>query len=508
METETNAIIGASPGVIIGILCYFAGIMLIGFLLRHRNKSAEDFLVGGRSFGLFFNTGTLISCFLGGGIVISMAGTFYTYGMWNSGAGYGVLLGLGTIPCLLLAGFFYMRKLWQCKLLSLGDFYYQRFGYKAGLIATILMALTFTIWIAVQVLSFAKVGQTLVGFSLPVWIGLAMVVICTYTILGGLWAVCLTDVIQVIIVLISLLILTPVAINYVGGWDTFYANIPEGKMDFIPDTMSIHGWLPWVAALCTYGLGSIASPDLMQRAFSAKSGRVASHSAILSAIFLFLLTFVTITLILATMQMIDTGNLDRTMIDKDPELLIPLVFGQLMPGPMMVLFLGALLAAVMSAAATANIALAGIISKNIVQDLFLPNLSSRNLMQLTRVIILGIGIVAAIIALGLPSAFLLAALGFDLILSCLFIPLTLGLFWKKANGYGAVAGMIAGAVFRIGLAGGVQGFSLEAIASPSAIWYYFTLGGPLVSLAAMVIVSLATQKIDKPLEIFMEEDNS
>ena len=133
-------------------------------------------------------------------------------------------------------------------------------------------------------------------------------------------------------------------------------------------------------------------------------------------------------------------------------------------------------------------------------------MSSHNLMQTTRVVVLGVGIVAAYIAIALPSAFLLMSLGFDLILSSLFVPLTLGLYWKKANGYGAVAGLLAGAAFRIVVSGFVNGFTLEGIGTPTETWYYFTLGGPLVSLVAMVVVSLLSQKQSVPVLLDLEED--
>ena len=159
------------------------------------------------------------------------------------------------------------------------------------------------------------------------------------------------------------------------------------------------------------------------------------------------------------------------------------------------------MAAVMSAAATANIALSGVISKNLINDIFMPNMTSRGLMQATRVVILFIGIIATYIAIALPSAFMLVALGFDLVLSCLFVPLTLGLYWKKANAYGAIAGLFAGVGVRVFGAAVVNGFSLDGIASTTDIWYYFTLAGPVASFLAMFAVSLATQKVCKPVEM-------
>ena len=201
----------------------------------------------------------------------------------------------------------------------------------------------------------------------------------------------------------------------------------------------------------------------------------------------------------AAMQMMEQNAVDRALVDADPELLLPLVFQHVMPLPVVILFLGATMAAVMSAAATANIALSGVIAKNLINDMFMPSMSSRGLMQTTRVIILVIGILGAYLAIGLPSAFLLTSLGFDLVLSCLFVPLTLGLYWEKANACGAIAGLVAGAFTRIVGAGLLNGFTLPGIASSADSWYYFTLGGPLAALVAMVSVSLATQSVCKPV---------
>lgn len=497
----------ANPGMLLGVGVYFAIIIFVGYLMKNRNKGAEDFLVGGRSFGLFFNTGTLTACWVGGVMVIGMPGTLYGFGVWDSEARWGLLVSYGGMSCLLVAGLFYMRRLWRLKLLSLGDYYYRRYGRIVGILSTVIMTGTFVLWISVQIVSFAKVGSTIVGLSLDSWIIIAMAVICTYTILGGLWAVCLTDILQVAVVIVSILIIAPLAINAVGGWDTFAAAVPTEKLDMFPkDYASPVAWLAWVAAWATIGLGSIASPDLMQRAFSAKSGTVARNSAFCA---FFLCTFIMILIIVLTfaaMQIMEASAFDKAAVDADPELLLPLVFQHSMPLPVVILFLGATMAAVMSAAATANIALSGVISKNLVNDVFMPNLSSKGLMQVTRVIILVIGLISAYIGISLPSAFILTSLGFDLVLSCLFIPLTLGLYWPKANGYGAVAGLLTGGLVRIVGAGMVNGFTLPGIASSADSWYYFTLGGPAAALIAMVVVSLATQSLCKPIALTVDDE--
>ena len=495
-----------SAGVLIGIGLYFAGMIFIGYIMKNKNKGAEDFLVGGRSFNMFFNTGTLVACLLGGTVVIALPGVLYSHGIWDGALYYGGLISFGGVLCLVICGLFFMKPLWQMKLLSLGDFYYQRFGKVTGVIATVMISSTFIFWIAVQILTFAKVGTSLVGLSLTTWVIIAMTVICSYTVLGGLWAVCVTDIVQVIIVAAGLIVLTPIAIYYLGdnslaaGWQTLTTTIPQEKINILPDATSgadAKGWLAWMAAWMVMGLGSVASPDLLQRAFSANSGKTARNSALLAAAIIFVLFVVTVVLAFSCISMIAKGILSPHAVEQiahDNELLVPVMFQDIMPVPMVATFLGACLSAVMSAAATANIALSGLISKNIIQDLFMPKIGSRQLMQLTRVIIVLVGLFAAYLSLKVDSALTLTNFGFDLILSCLFIPMALGIYWKKANGYGAVAAMIGGITVRVGLCGLINGFTMQSIAKPDTTWFYFTVAGPVVSLVCMLTVSLLTHK--------------
>ena len=257
-----------------------------------------------------------------------------------------------------------------------------------------------------------------------------------------------------------------------------------------------------------YRLGFSHQPRLDAESFLSKNRTYRSQLRLYGRFIVAILFLIVALLSFASMQLMNAGLFDPSLINEDPELLIPVVVQKLMPLPLVVLFIGAVLAAVMSAAATANIALSGVIAKNLIKDVFVKEMSSRALMQTTRIVISIVGALAAYISIALPSAFLLTSLGFDLILSCLFMPLTLGLYWKKTNGYGAIAGMLAGAVVRIIGSGIVNGFSLEGIGSPTDIWYVFTLGGPLASGIAIVIVSLLTQKRNKPIELSFEPDPS
>ena len=487
---------------LLGLGLYFILLILIGLWVKGKINTAEDYLVGGRSFNTFFNTATLTSCFLGGSVIVAVPGATYELGIWNDQALWGSLvnLGGGTV-CLFIAGLFFMPQLWRLKLLSLGDFYYKRYGRATGILATFLISFTFIFWISVQVLVFAKIAGSILDWPFMLSIIISVTVICVYTMLGGLWAVCMTDVLQVSLVLIGLSILTPLTLDAVGGWESFIAAIPQEKTQFFPAEHSPKVWLAWIAAWVMLGFGSIATPDLTQRSFSAKSAKVARRSAFIAGTITVIALVVVTYLTYAGSILIDKGVIPGDAVARDPELILPVLFKSILPTGLVVLFLGACLAAVMSAADSALLALSGMVSKNIVKDLIKPDLGNEGLMQATRLLVLIASIAGAVIAVALPNALTLVALAFDLITCCLFGPLVLGLYWKKANGYGTIAGMLVAVLIRVVISGIQYGFTLEGIAFTGEYWFVYTLISPIACVLTIAAVSLMTQKANPPIAL-------
>ena len=491
-----------------GLTFYLALMVIIGYMMKDRIKTSEDYLVGGRSFGLFYNSGTLAACFLGGGILIGASGKIFSVGIWDKAlSGGGLMLIGGFLLCLFLAGNYYMPRLWRMKLISLGDLFYVRFGRKAGLLSSILISVNFLFWVAVQILVFGKIVNAILGWDLELSILLAMSVICAYTMLGGLFAVCFTDIVQVTVTIVGVMLMIPYCISAVGGWDAFTASYNPSLLQVMPSTLDMDPWLAWFAAFAAVGLGSIVSPDLMQRAFSAKTPDVARHSAYVAFAILLCFAVMITVLSLAGHILVSKGVITdphllgdpAAGIAADPELILPVMSKAVLPLPLVVVFLGAGLSAVMSAAATALLALSGMISMNIYRDAINPNASHESQVKVTRLLVLVLGIIATVIALAYPNAAELSAFGFDLILASLFGAMTLGLFWKKTNAAGAAAGMIAGILFRVVGAAIESGeVSLTAMAYPPH-WYYYTLLSPLVSIITIVFVSLITQEAYEPI---------
>ena len=481
--------------VYVGIAIYFSCMIMVGYLVKSKVKTAEGYLVAGRAFGLLQNSMALTACFLGGSLVLSVPGLTLKYGIWNDDAMWGATAVIGGIFLLVIIGFFYMPQLWRLKLLSLGDYFYLRFGKTTGLLVSLVMAGTFVFYIGVQILVFAKVCTAFMGWPLVTAAIIGIGIVTIYTVLGGLWAIMATDMIQVFLVALGVVVLTPIALSLAGGWEVFTTQMDASKLQMIPHVASADAWMAWFASLSLVGIGGIVSPDIMQRAFAAKTPSVAKNSAWVAFVVKTSLTALMVILALVGGILISNGTISMAAdLNGDPELIIPVMVKDFLPTPIMIIFLGACLSAVMGAASSALLSMAAMISKNVWKDFIRPETSDKELVLVSRICVVIFAFIALYLALRMKFVYMLMAFGFDLIMSSLLACMTLGMYWKKANKYGAIASIIAGLLVRVIGAGLENGFSLEGVASSSPSWYIYTLAAPVVSFIVMWAVSLATQK--------------
>lgn len=470
----------------------------IGIYASKKVKNSEDFMVAGRGLPFWLATPVLFATWLGGGLVLGASGASFENGIWSDANSWGVIPDpFGAGLCLILAGFFYMPILRRMGGLTLADFFHERFSKNTALIVSIAIGITFIFWTSVQVISFGKIFESMIGIDYLLGILISLVVMVTFTVLGGLWAVSLTDFWQTFIIVAGIILLVPFALDAAGGWDTVVATVPEASFNFFPQDFSFTAYLPWVGAWMIIGLGSICTPDLAQRAMASKDEKTAKYSAVTAGLLYWIVGLVPVILGIIGLSLVNQGIMDGSALVDDSELVIPFMVKNYMPTAMGVIFTLGMIAGIMSAADAALLSVASIISKNIYKDTLKPDASDKSVLKVTRLMILAVTVIALIVGILYPEIYLLTAFSFDLILACLFIPLTLGIWWKKANATGALASMLVGAAYRIIGPGLVEGFSFETITYPET-WYYYTVFAPIISLVVMVVVSLATQKKDIP----------
>ena len=361
-------------------------------------------------------------------------------------------------------------------MLTIIDFFENRYGKTAATIAAIGSISADIGWTGALLVAFGYVFETLTGVPIEIGIMGGAVVVFIYTMAGGMWAVALTDFVQMVIIAVGLVLLLVVVLIDVGGWGNIGPHLPEDTFRMIPAENTAEVWLNYIRAWLIFGLADVTAQTLLQRAFSAKNEQVAQNSFYLAAFGYLSLGMIPVTLgIIASVTMPGLA---------EPETVIPqLAIAHLHPVAIAI-FVGALLAAIMSSADSALLAAASIFSTNIL-PLFKPKASDRHRLLATRIAIPLFGSIAIYVALEVKVVYDLIIDANSVMLVCVTIPLIVGVWWQRANRTGALASMAIGLLTWL-----------------SAVLFIPDLPGDLLGLLAglltILVVTPLTQKTDPP----------
>ncbi|MEM7217932.1 MAG: sodium:solute symporter family protein [Pseudomonadota bacterium] len=456
--------------ILAGVGGYLLLMLGIGFFAARRTHNPEDFMVAGRSLPLWLCGATVLATWIGGGTVMGASGEAYEGGVIAVIADpFGAAVGL------LLFGLLVVRLMRRLKLLTVVDFIHGRYGPVAAFGSAIAAVITSTGWSSALMVAFGFVFNSLTGVPLPAGIVLGGVIVLIYTTVGGMWAVALTDFVQIAVILVGLFILLFTVVGDLGGWQAAWAMIPAGAVDFLPREDSASAWLNYVRAWTIIGVSNLASQSLLQRGFSARTETVAQNSFYIAGVGYLLVGSIPVFLgILASVAM--PGLADK-------EAVMPLLAMEYLHPVLMAIFVGALLAAIMSSADSALLSASSVISNNILPMLH-PPLRERRLF-LARLMIPVVGLIALFIALQAQAIYAVIVNINAVVLAAIIVPFMAGIWWRKANRTGGLAAMATGVVVWLGT-------EFVAPELPGDL-----IGG-VASLVAILVVSSLTQERDPP----------
>jgi SSS family transporter len=457
--------------IFIGVGIYLLVMLIIGAYATKRASSAANFIVAGRRMPIWICSATLVATWFGGGTMMGASGASYEDGF------LGVIADpFGGALVLFIVGFFFVRLLRRLRLLTTIDFFENRYGKTAATIAAVGAIFADIGWTGAMLVAFGYIFETLTGVPLEIGIIGGAVVVFIYTVAGGMWAVALTDFVQLIIIVVGLVLLLVVVLVDVGGWGNIGPHLPEGTFRMIPAENTSEVWLNYIRAWLIFGLADITAQTLMQRAFSAKNEQVAQNSFYLAGFVYLSLGMIPVMLgIIASVTMPGLA---------DPETVIPeLAIAHLHPVAIAI-FVGALLAAIMSTADSALLAAASIFSNNIL-PLFKPQASDRLRLLFTRAAIPIFGSIAIYVALKVQVVYDLIIDANSVMLVCVVVPFIVGVWWQRANRTGALACM-------------AMGFLTWFLAILFAPDLPGDLLGLLIGLLTILVVTPLTQKADPP----------
>lgn len=417
--------------LLFSIIAYLALTIAIGYWAARRVKTTGDFMLAGRSLPIMLSSAALFATWFGSETVFGASAEFLEGGL------YAVIEDpFGAALCLVLFGMFFARKLYNMNLLTLGDFFRQRFGRRTELVASIFLAPPYVGYIAAQLVAMGLILNVVAGVEVWQGVVLSAVVVTFYTFVGGMWAISVTDFIQSIIIICGLLVLAVVLAEKAGGVTTVLSEVSPRNFKFVP-SWNLKEITTYIAAWSVLGLGSIPSQDVFQRVMSSGSVKIAVRSCFIAGALYLSIAMLPLFISLCTKYLYG-GQLEG-----NAQLALPNMVLMHTSMPIQILFFGSLLSAIMSTTSSALLAPASICSENLVKPL-MKNLTDKQLLSTTRIALLVFAVVATVMACLRENIYELVAESSILSLVSLFAPLTFGLYWKRTSSVGAVLAMVLG----------------------------------------------------------------
>ena len=452
--TTINFCIGAT------IVVYLIGMLFIGFLYSKQNESTSDFYLGGRKLGPFVTAMSAEASDMSSYLLMGLPGLAYLTGLcdvtWTV-----IGLAFGTWLNWLLVARRLRRYSSNIGAITVPDFFSKRFHDEKNLLnclAALVIVVFFVPYTASGFAACGKLFNSLFGVNYHVAMTLSAVVILAYTVLGGFMAVSTTDLVQSIVMTFALLVVMIYGVNAAGGMEAVMQN--AGSMTGYLSMTATHSMADGAAK--PYGFITVISMAV----------------AVLIGIVGNAMTKAGLVPLLASSGESETIIVQITHLISQNGVLFSIVAGLILAG---------ILAATMSTADSQLLAASSSVSQNLVQDFLHIKLSTKQSLLVARATILGISVVAILLAQD-PNSSVFQIVSFAWAgFGGAFGPLMLCcLFWKRTTLPGALTGLVSG---------GVMVFVWKFLVRPlGGVWnIYELLPAFMVSLVLIVVVSLCTK---------------
>jgi Na+/proline symporter len=400
----------------------------IGVIVSRRVKTEDDYLVAGRSLGPVLVGFTVFATWFGAETLVGAAGAVYDGGLRGGSAdpfGYGI--------CILLTGLVFAVPLWRLRLTTIGDLYRHYFGLSVERIAVVLFVPGSVLWAAAQVRAFGQVLSSASGLEVEATITIAAAVVVIYTIFGGLLADAWTDLIQGVALIVGLTILFITVVS-VEGLDPI-ASLPAGSLNPLgagprPVLEIVEEWaIPIV--------GSVITAELIARILAARSPSIARNATMAAGGAYVLIGIMPVML----------GLMGAVLIPglEHPEQILAVMAERYLTGFLYVLFVGALISAILSTVDSALLVAAGLVSHNLIVPLR-PGMGEAAKVRLARVGVAVFGVVAYVTALRADAVYDLIEEASAFGSAGLVVVVVFGLFTRYGGAGSAIASLLAGTV--------------------------------------------------------------
>ena len=471
----------AEISIIISFVIYFLALLFAGIYFYKRTTSTSEYLLGGRSLNSWVTSLSAQASDMSGWLLLGLPGAAYLSGLEASWIAIG--LAIGTY----LNWKFVAKRLRQYTeiagdSLTLSDFFENRFRDKKKvlrLVSAIFILVFFVIYTSSGFVASGKLFSTAFGLPYFTALTIGVVVLVSYTFLGGFLAVCWTDFFQGMLMLVAILIVPLMAVKLLGG--------PRATIDIV-NTVNPELLNPFTAAdgsqlsalalisLLAWGLGYFGQPHILVRFMAISSSSQIKKARIIAMVWVILSLSAAV-----LVGLVGRVYLTTPLIGADSEKVFMIMAQEMFPTILTGFLLAAILSAIMSTADSQLLVSASALSEDFYKAFLRPNASGKELLWVSRLTVVFVSIIAYVLAFNPESSILdlvaYAWAGFGAVFGPTII---LSLFWKRMTGRGALAGMITGGIIVI-LWKNLQGGIFEL---------YEIVPGFICSVIAIVVFSL------------------
>lgn len=462
------------------VVLYLLGTLGLGVWAGSRIKNTSDFAVAGRSLPLVMVITTTFATWFGAETVMGIPAKFVQGGLNGL-----VEDPFGAGSCLILVGLFFAAKLYRLNLLTIGDYYRERYGKGIEVFCSAAIILSYLGWVAAQITALGLVFSVLTGGAMSETAGMIVgtLAVLIYVVVGGFLAVALTDFIQMIVLVIGLSIIAVFSAELAGGSSQVFAMASKAELWHFWPQPTFTEIAAFIGAGVTMMFGSIPQQDVYQRVMSAKDAPTAQKGAVIGGASYILFAFVPMFIVACAVVVM--GNEAMELARSDYQRLLPTFVMTRMPLIMQVLFFGALLSAIKSTSSATLLAPATSFVENILKNLR-PEMGDRQQLKAMRVTIVVFAalVLAYAIAMKGTSIYELVSSAYQVTLVGAFVPLVMGLYWKRATTQGAILSLAMGIGTWIMFFPQVSGLGEQ---------FPPQLAGLIAAFAGMFIGSLAPQ---------------
>ena len=492
---------------------YFAFVLGIGWLVKRRVSTSEDFLTSGRSVPVWITSLAFIAANLGAQEVI---------GMCASGAKYGILTAhfywVGAVPAMLFVGIFMMPFYYGSKARSVPEYLKLRFDEKTRGLNAISFAVMTIFSSGISMYALGLLFQLVLGWSFTSSVILSAAIVLVYTLLGGLTSAIYNEVLQFFLIVLGFAPLAILATQRAGGWSGIVARLsanPElthtwrylGNASENPmgvDAFSLIAGLGFTLSFgywCTNFL-------VVQRAMAADSMSAARRTPLVATFPKMFMPFVVIlpgiaALALSRMAVGYDMPVNPNTHEVDYNLVLTTLMTKFYPSGMLGIGLTALMASFMSGMAGNVSAFNTVWTYDIYQSYIRRRAPDSHYLWMGRVAtVMGVAlsILTAYVAMAFNNIMDILQLVFSVVNAPLFATFILGMFWRRATGHGAFAGLLTGTISAtmmlcLTVAEGKGGWiaHLHTFRSSMAQNFWIAMFAFVTCFLTTIVVSLATK---------------